>query len=131
MTPTRREKISFDTVRRIGLALPRVEESTAYGAPALKIAGNLMTCLPTHKSAEPGSLVVLMDFSERDELIAAEPETYYLKDHYLNYPVVLVRMARIDVAVLRDLLGMAWRFVSAKPPARKRATATVKLRRET
>jgi hypothetical protein len=27
--------INFDTVRDIGLALPGVEESTAYGVPAL------------------------------------------------------------------------------------------------
>ena len=36
--------ISFDTVRKIGLALPGVEESTAYGAPALKVRGKLLAC---------------------------------------------------------------------------------------
>jgi hypothetical protein len=30
-----RGTINFDTVRKIGLALPGVEESTAYGSPAL------------------------------------------------------------------------------------------------
>src|SRR2546423_6288167 len=34
-----RSTINFDTVRKIGLALPGVEASTAYGAPALKIRG--------------------------------------------------------------------------------------------
>jgi hypothetical protein len=33
--------IDFDAVRKIGLALPGVEASTAYGSPALKIRGNL------------------------------------------------------------------------------------------
>jgi hypothetical protein len=37
----------------------------------------------------------------------------------LNYPMVLVRMSRIDPSALRDLLGMAWRFVTAKKPARR------------
>jgi hypothetical protein len=40
-------------VRKIGLALPSVEEGTAYGAPALKVRGKLMACVPTHRSAEP------------------------------------------------------------------------------
>ena len=31
--------INFDTVRKIGLALPGVEESTVYGSPALKVLG--------------------------------------------------------------------------------------------
>jgi hypothetical protein len=38
--------INFDTVRKIGLALPGVEESTAYGSPALKVHGKLLACVP-------------------------------------------------------------------------------------
>lgn len=34
-----RGTINFDTVRKIGLALPGVEESTAYGSPALQVVG--------------------------------------------------------------------------------------------
>ena len=46
--------------------------------------------------------------------MAASPDVYYLTDHYVNYPVVLVRLSRIHPDALRDLLGMAWRFVTAK-----------------
>ena len=61
-------------------------------------------------------------FDQRDELIAESPDTYYLTDHYVDYPVVLVRLPRVDRDALRDLLGMAWRFEStrAKPRARQR-----------
>ena len=52
-------------------------------------------------------------FAQRDEMIATEPDTYYLKDHYVNYPVVLVRLSRVHADALRDLLLMAWRFTSA------------------
>jgi hypothetical protein len=31
-----------------------VEESTAYGSPALKVRGKLLACVPAHRSAEPG-----------------------------------------------------------------------------
>jgi len=37
---TSESKINFDTVQKIGLALPGVEESKAYGSPALKVRGS-------------------------------------------------------------------------------------------
>jgi len=119
-----RKPVNFDTVRRIGLALPGVEESTAYGVPALKVHGKLMACVPSHRSAEPDSLVVRMDFDDRAELLAADPDVYYLPEHYAGYNAVLVRLSRVHPDVLRDLLGMAHKFVTRKPaprsPARKR-----------
>jgi hypothetical protein len=105
--------IDFDSVRKIGLALPGVEESTAYGAPALKVDGKLLACVPTHRSAEPGSLAVRVGFDDRAELLAAAPDVYYVTDHYLNYSAVLVRLSRVTPDVLRDLLGMAHKFVTA------------------
>ena len=112
------KKISFDTVRKIGLALPGVEEGTTYGSPALKVRGQLLACIAIHKSAEPDTLAVRIDFSRRDKMIAADPDTYYLTDHYVDYPIVLVRLSRIHIAALRDLLGSAWRFVSERKPGR-------------
>ena len=109
-----KKKITFDTVRKMGLALPGVEEGTAYGTPALKVRGKMFACIPSHRSAEPDSLAVRLDFAQRDELLAADPDTYYLKDHYVNYAVVLVRLARIHEDTLRDLLGMSWRFMSRR-----------------
>jgi hypothetical protein len=106
-------KITFDTVREMGLALPGVEEGTVYGSPALKVHGKMFACLAVHRSAEPGSLAIRIDFSGRDELIAERPDTYYLTDHYVDYPVVLVRLARVHPDALRDLLLAGWRFVSA------------------
>ena len=107
-------KPTFATVKKIGLALPDVEEGTAYGAPALKLNGQLLACMATNKAAEPNSLVIRIDFDQRDELIAAEPDVYYLKDHYVDYACVLVRLARVHPDALPDLLRMAWRFVSSK-----------------
>ncbi len=119
-----RNTINFDTVRNIGLALPGVEESTAYGQPALKIHGKLLACVPANGSAEPGTLVVRVDFDDRAELLAADPGVYYVTDHYAGYSAVLVRMSRVNADVLRDLLGMAYKFVTRnaapRPAARKR-----------
>jgi len=116
-----RRQTSFDDVRAIGRDLPGVEESTMYGAPALKVRGKLLACMASHKSAEPGSLVVLVGFEERDALIADDPRTYYIKPHYLDYPSVLVRLAIIDREALRDLLRGAWRAVTASGLKRRSA----------
>jgi len=116
--------ITFDTVRKIGLALPGVEDSTAYGSPALKVRGKLLACVPANRSAEPGSLAVRVDFADRAELLAAVPDVYYVTDHYLNYNAVLVRLSLVTPEILRDLLGMAHKFVTGhdtRPsPSRKR-----------
>jgi hypothetical protein len=107
-------RVDFETVRKIAVGLPGVEESTAYGSPALKVDGKLLACIPINKSVEPGSLMVRVDFASRAELLAESPDVYYVTDHYENYPSVLVRLARIHPDALRDLLGMAWRFVTTK-----------------
>jgi len=118
-----KKKIDFDTVRAIGLALPGVEEGTAWGTPALKVHGKMFACIPSHKSAEPNSLAVRIDFEQRDELLAADPLTYYVKEHYVDYPCVLVRLARVHPDALRDLLRSAWRFVSEKGTRLRRPRA--------
>ena len=82
----------------------------------------MFACMAIHKSAEPRTLAVRVGFDQRDELIEAEPAIYYLKNHYVNYPVVLVRLDRIHPDALRDLLTAGWRFVSStKKRVRRRS----------
>jgi hypothetical protein len=110
-------KSNFDTVRKIGLAMPGVEESTSFGAPALKLRGQMLACVPTHRSAEAGSLAVRIDFDDRAELLATAPDVYYITDHYAGYTAVLVRLERVTPEVLKDLLAMAHKFVTRKTRA--------------
>jgi hypothetical protein len=107
-------KMIFKAVSEIAHALPGVEESTMYGSPALKVRGKLLACMAIHKSAEPESLVIRIDIDQRAGLLTEAPETYYVTEHYVNYPVVLVRLSQIDRDQLRDLLASAWRFITAK-----------------
>jgi hypothetical protein len=105
---------SFKTVESIARTFPDVEVTTTYGKPALKVRGKMFVCIASHKSAEPNTLAVRMDFADRDALIEDDPGTYYLKEHYLNYPCVLVRLSRVGADALRDLVAGAYRFVSAR-----------------
>jgi|SRR5687767_14621444 hypothetical protein len=105
---------TFKLVETIGRSLPDVEVTTTWGQPTLKVRGRMFACIASHKSAEPGTLVVMMDFPDRDALIDDDPDTYYLKDHYVAYPCVLVRLARVHPDALRDLVTGAHRYISAK-----------------
>lgn len=116
----------FARVRRFGLELADVEEATSWGAPALKVRGKMFACVPTNKQAEPESVVFRLSFVERDLRLEAEPDHYYLKPHYVNYPCVLARVKRLSDGALKELLETSWRYVQttgrgAKPGSRSRA----------
>jgi len=99
-----------------------------YGSLALKVRGDLLACMAINKSAEPGSLGVRVDFDQRDALLAEAPQTYYVTDHYVNYPMVLVRLSQIRIDELRDLLTAAWKFVTSQK--KRTGRTTLKKRRE-
>jgi hypothetical protein len=110
----------FDIVRNIGLALPDVEATTKYdGSPVLKIDGIFMAGLATHPSAEPDTLVVRAGLEDRERLVEDAPETYYLTDYYRSYPLVLVRLSRVEPNALHDLLSVSWRMTMAKARRRR------------
>ena len=73
-----------------------------------------------------GTLVVMMDFADRDALIEEDPRTYYLKEHYVAYPCVLVRLARVHPDALRDLVVGAHGYVSGKSRKKSAVLATFK-----
>jgi len=111
--------IDFKKVRAAAAALTDVEETTSWGAPALKVHGKMFVCQAINKEAEPNTLVVCMDLAQRDALIEEDPDIYYLKDHYVDYPCVLVRLSRVHPDALRDLVQTAYRFVSATASKRR------------
>ena len=73
----------------------------------------MFACVAIHRSAEPGTLVVRLPFKDRDRLIAEAPDTFYLTDHYVNYPVVLVRIVRCNREALNKLLRVSSTFVAS------------------
>jgi hypothetical protein len=107
----KRVMLTFDTVRELGRALPDVVEGTAYGAPALKLGGRILACVPTNKSADADSIVVRIDPEQRAELLRQAPNVYYITDHYAPYPTVLVRLSKIGRGDLQSLLRDAHRFI--------------------
>ena len=114
MPAKRTSRLTFDRVRKLGVKLPGLVVDKYFGMPALKLDGKMVACMASHKSAEPNTLVVRIDFLERDLRIMNEPDIYYLKPHYVNYACVLTRLSLIDDAALRDLLESCLRFIRKK-----------------
>jgi hypothetical protein len=105
--------VSFDTVRLFALALDGVEEGTSYCTPAFKRKGKLFLRL----WEDHDTLVVRVDPERRDEMVAADPDVYFVTDHYLNYPWILVRLSKIRADALQDLINTAWQLAAKKKPS--------------
>src|SRR5580704_4186054 len=118
VTKTRRAAnapVTFETVREIALSLDQAEESTSYGTPAFKVRGALF--IRRHDGFD-STIVVRTDFDHCEENDAAATETYFITDHYRNYPWVLVRLSHLHPAALQDLVRMAHRLAaSSKRPS--------------
>ena len=109
----KKQPVTYDTVRRVGLSLSNVEEGTSYRTPALKVNGKLFVRL--HQDLD--KIVIKMPFDRREELMAAAPETYFITDHYRNYPWILVSLSKVHPDALPELLKTAYRAAS---PVKKR-----------
>jgi hypothetical protein len=73
-----RKPVTFETVRRLALEPPGVEEGTSYGTPAFRVRGKFLARL-----REDGeSLAIKCGFEERDLRIQADPGTFFTTDHY-------------------------------------------------
>lgn len=106
--------LTFEDALRIASSLGKVVRGTSYGTPAIKLAGKLVARL----KEDGDSLVVGTTFEERAEMMEADPDTYYITDHYLNAPWVLVRLSRIHPDALRDLLGRSLKLAASMPAKR-------------
>ena len=107
--------VTFDDVRKAAHRLPGVEDSTSYGTPALKVRGKLFARL--HQSGE--CFVLRTTILDRQIMMQANPDVFFLTDHYVGYPWVLVRLSTTRKGDLPSLLEMAWKLVAPKSLLKK------------
>ena len=105
------EKLAALYARVVELAkrLPGVEESRSYGTPSIKVKRRLLARL---RSEAEGGLAIQCDFMEREMLLQAAPETFYVTDHYADYPMVLVNLDTVRWEAMPGILEHAWRRVA-------------------
>jgi hypothetical protein len=96
-------KLSLAALRKVALALPGLEEGTSYGTPAFRFKKKLVARL--HQDGQ--SLVLRIGNETRDHLLQADPETFFVTDHYRGYPIVLARLDRLSATDLKKLLQRA------------------------
>ena len=111
---------TWDDVRRLALALPDVEEKPSYGgAASWSIKGKAIVWerpLRGKELAELGAEAVdwvvlgvrVADVGVKQALVAEDPDIYFTTAHFDGYPAVLVRLDRIGVDELEELVVEAW-----------------------
>ncbi|MEX0643676.1 MAG: MmcQ/YjbR family DNA-binding protein [Parvularculaceae bacterium] len=98
-------------VRKIALSFPGVEEGTSYGTAAFRVRKKFLV-----RMKEDGVTLVLKTagLDDKEFLIETRPEIYFETAHYNGWPAVLVRLATISDAELKDQFETAWRREAGK-----------------
>lgn len=100
-----------DDVRRLALSLPETTEVQAWGMPTFRAAGKMFVTVPDDET----SFAVRCPKLEREELIAAEPEKFWVPPHEAGSHWVRVRLVALeDLDELRDIIVDSWK--QAAPP---------------
>jgi hypothetical protein len=101
---------AWEDVIAIGQRLPRVEVTTSYGRPALKVAGKFMCAL----RSDPEAFVFrVLDVADQQALVRGQPDVFFITPHYKGYPAVLVRF-EVGAEQLAELVEDAWRIQAPK-----------------
>lgn len=95
----------WSTVQQIARGLPEAVEGLSYGTAAFHVRKKLFVRM--HQGRE--SVVVMIPIEVREGLMQSDPETFYITDHYLGYPAMLVRLRTVRFEDLRSLVEESWR----------------------
>jgi hypothetical protein len=95
--------IYLQFLRNVLLPLPGVTEKMCFDTPAFYVNKKYFI-----RIREDGETLVLHTF-ERDKWIAANPDVYFITEHYYNYDYMLVNLSKADPEELKSLLIQAWK----------------------
>ncbi|GGA57686.1 MmcQ/YjbR family DNA-binding protein [Pelagibacterium lentulum] len=97
--------MNFDEVRTIALKFPGTTDFVTHGTPSIKVGSKFLM-----REREPGILALrCLGIDERDLLLQADPDTFFITDHYRGYPYILARMERLDRQWFAHHFEMIWR----------------------
>jgi len=105
-----------DDVRRVALALPDVEEIDSDGFD-FRVGGKGFVWsyperLPGQRRVIRTDIAVLFvgDEAEKQALLLGEPEVFFTVPGYDGWPLVMLRLAQVDIERLTELVTDAWRM---------------------
>jgi hypothetical protein len=98
-------------LRDIALSLPGTTEKPMHGTPAFYVKTKFFT-----KLSNDGRTAVLHvdSLEEKEALLAAEPVKLTTTPHYDGYRMVLVVLAMVTKAELREFVTESWRLRAPK-----------------
>ena len=105
-----------DDVRHLAIALPDVEEIDSDGFD-FRVAGRgFVWSYPERRPGRPRvirtdiAVLYVGDEAEKQALLLGEPEVFFTTPAYDGLPLVMLRLARVTVDRLRELVTDAWRM---------------------
>jgi hypothetical protein len=103
----------YSKVSSIALSFPGAEASTSYGTPAFKVNKKMFA-----RFKEDGKTLVVYT-QERDKWMKEDPVTFFITDHYKNYPAMLIDLAIVKKKDLKELLYASWQIRAPKSLLKK------------
>ena len=113
-------------LRTIALSFPGGNEKPSYGKPSFFIDKKFFT---RWRDEDESIVLIVGSIDERDMLLEADAKTFFITDHYRNYPSVLARTSKIDAKTLRAMLERRWQTLAPKKLREGAASAPAKKRR--
>ena len=101
--------------RKILLSLDGATEGLHYRQPAIFIGEEFLTRIH-HK--EDAVVILTGSIEMRDVMLEAEPELFYIIDHYKNFAALLARLSALNKKTLINLLQPRIAQILAAPPRR-------------
>jgi len=111
-----------DDVRHLALALPEVVEIESDGFDFRVANRGFVWSFPERTPGKPrvirSDIAVLYvgDESEKQALVLGEPDLFFTTREYDGLPLVMLRLEKVDVTRLRELVTDAWRMRSGREP---------------
>jgi hypothetical protein len=105
-----------DDVRRLALALPHVVEIDSDGFDFQVGGKGFVWSYPERKPGQPRlirtdiAVLYVGDEAEKQALLQGEPGIFFTTPGYDGWPLVMVRLAEVDVERLAELVTDAWRM---------------------
>jgi hypothetical protein len=110
-----------DDVRRLALALPHVVEIDSDGFDFRVGGKGFVWSYPERRPGRPRVLrtdiavLFVGDEAEKQALLLGEPDIFFTTAGYEGLPLVMVRLARVGVDRLTELVTDAWRMRAPDP----------------
>ena len=106
--------------RKIALSFEGAFERYSQGGPEIRIGEAFFVRIGTR---EPDTVMLRTEtLDERDAMIAAEPELFYITDHFKTYKGLLARLAELDPKTFRALLKQRLKVIEGAPKAKRKLT---------